>query len=310
MFSLKKILVVGSANVDFVIGVRQAPELGETILCRSFRKTCGGKAVFDALGAKTYVINAEPDGTNINNNAGSTHIEGLQKLAVEKGLDVGFAYDGDADRCLCVDEKGNNSIIVIPGANNLCDVDYLRRNRARFEESDIVLLQMEIPFESVCYAVELASGLHKTVILNPAPAPDSLPDEVYAGLDYLTPNESEFKRLTGCPTDEVEELAVHCKPLLEKGTRNIIITLGSRGALHVNREGHTLYRPPEVQAVDTTAAGDTFNAALARELADGRSTEEAIVFANMASALAVSRVGAQDSIPSYEEVLDFKKRME
>ena len=173
-----------------------------------------------------------------------------------------------------------------------------------------MLLQMEIPFESVCYAVELASGLHKTVILNPAPAPDSLPDEVYAGLDYLTPNESEFKRLTGCPTDEVEELAVHCKPLLEKGTRNIIITLGSRGALHVNREGHTLYRPPEVQAVDTTAAGDTFNAALARELADGRSTEEAIVFANMASALAVSRVGAQDSITSYEEVLDFKKRME
>ena len=167
---------------------------------------------------------------------------------------------------VCVDEKGNNSIIVIPGANNLCDVDYLRRNRARFEESDIVLLQMEIPFESVCYAVELASGLHKTVILNPAPAPDSLPDEVYAGLDYLTPNESEFKRLTGCP--------------------------------------------PKVQAVDTTAAGDTFNAALARELADGRSTEEAIVFANMASALAVSRVGAQDSIPSYEEVLDFKKRME
>ena len=173
-----------------------------------------------------------------------------------------------------------------------------------------MLLQMEIPFESVCYAVELASGLHKTVILNPAPAPDSLPDEVYAGLDYLTPNESEFKRLTGCPTDEVEELAVHCKPLLEKGTRNIIITLGSRGALHVNREGHTLYRPPKVQAVDTTAAGDTFNAALARELADGRSTGEAIVFANMASALAVSRVGAQDSIPSYEEVLDFKKRME
>ena len=81
---------------------------------------------------------------------------------------------------VCVDEKGNNSIIVVPGANNLCDVDYLRRNRARFEESDIVLLQMEIPFESVCYAVELASGLHKTVILNPAPAPDSLPDEVWS----------------------------------------------------------------------------------------------------------------------------------
>lgn len=182
---------------------------------------------------------------------------------------------------VCVDEKGNNSIIVIPGANNLCDVDYLRRNRARFEESDIVLLQMEIPFESVCYAVELASGLHKTVILNPAPAPDSLPDEVYAGLDYLTPNESEFKHLTGCPTDEVEELAVHCKPLLEKGTRNIIITLGSRGALHVNREGHTLLpaRPryrrwiPQRQETPSTRRWPG-------SWRTGRSTEEAIVFAN------------------------------
>jgi len=295
VFSLKKILVVGSANVDFVIGVRQAPELGETILCRSFRKTCGGKGANQAyacgrLGGDTAFLNAvgdDPLGGELVRNLQQANVD-TRAIRTVDGVSTGMAV-------VCVDEKGNNSIIVIPGANNLCDVDYLRRNRARFEESDIVLLQMEIPFESVCYAVELASGLHKTVILNPAPAPDSLPDEVYAGLDYLTPNESEFKRLTGCPTDEVEELAVHCKPLLEKGTRNIIITL---------------YRPPKVQAVDTTAAGDTFNAALARELADGRSTEEAIVFANMASALAVSRVGAQDSIPSYEEVLDFKKRME
>ena len=279
-------------------------------LCRSFRKDLRRKGANQAYacgryGGDTAFLNAvgdDPLGGELVRNLQQANVD-TRAIRTVDGVSTGMAV-------VCVDEKGNNSIIVIPGANNLCDVDYLRRNRARFEESDIVLLQMEIPFESVCYAVELASGLHKTVILNPAPAPDSLPDEVYAGLDYLTPNESEFKRLTGCPTDEVEELAVHCKPLLEKGTRNIIITLGSRGALHVNREGHTLYRPPEVQAVDTTAAGDTFNAALARELADGRSTGEAIVFANMASALAVSRVGAQDSIPSYEEVLDFKKRME
>lgn len=220
MFSLKKILVVGSANVDFVIGVRQAPELGETILCRSFRKTCGGKGANQAyacgrLGGDTAFLNAvgdDPLGGELVRNLQQANVD-TRAIRTVDGVSTGMAV-------VCVDEKGNNSIIVIPGANNLCDVDYLRRNRARFEESDIVLLQMEIPFESVCYAVELASGLHKTVILNPAPAPDSLPDEVYAGLDYLTPNESEFKRLTGCPTDEVEELAVHCKPLLEKGTRN------------------------------------------------------------------------------------------
>ncbi len=216
MFSLKKILVVGSANVDFVIGVRQAPELGETILCRSFRKTCGGKGANQAyacgrLGGDTAFLNAvgdDPLGGELVRNLQQANVD-TRAIRTVDGVSTGMAV-------VCVDEKGNNSIIVIPGANNLCDVDYLRRNRARFEESDIVLLQMEIPFESVCYAVELASGLHKTVILNPAPAPDSLPDEVYAGLDYLTPNESEFKRLTGCPTDEVEELAVHCKPLLER----------------------------------------------------------------------------------------------
>ena len=309
MFSLKKILVVGSANVDFVIGVRQAPELGVNhpvpLLPKDLRRKGANQAyACGRLGGDTAFLNAvgdDPLGGELVRNLQQANVD-TRAIRTVDGVSTGMAV-------VCVDEKGNNSIIVIPGANNLCDVDYLRRNRARFEESDIVLLQMEIPFESVCYAVELASGLHKTVILNPAPAPDSLPDEVYAGLDYLTPNESEFKRLTGCPTDEVEELAVHCKPLLEKGTRNIIITLGSRGALHVNREG-IRFTAAEVQAVDTTAAGDTFNAALARELADGRSTEEAIVFANMASALAVSRVGAQDSIPSYEEVLDFKKRME
>ena len=208
MFSLKKILVVGSANVDFVIGVRQAPELGETILCRSFRKTCGGKGANQAyacgrLGGDTAFLNAvgdDPLGGELVRNLQQANVD-TRAIRTVDGVSTGMAV-------VCVDEKGNNSIIVVPGANNLCDVDYLRRNRARFEESDIVLLQMEIPFESVCYAVELASELHKTVILNPAPAPDSLPDEVYAGLDYLTPNESEFKRLTGCPTDEVEELAV------------------------------------------------------------------------------------------------------
>ena len=206
MFSLKKILVVGSANVDFVIGVRQAPELGETILCRSFRKTCGGKGANQAyacgrLGGDTAFLNAvgdDPLGGELVRNLQQANVD-TRAIRTVDGVSTGMAV-------VCVDEKGNNSIIVIPGANNLCDVDYLRRNRARFEESDIVLLQMEIPFESVCYAVELASGLHKTVILNPAPAPDSLPDEVYAGLDYLTPNESEFKRLTGCPTDEVLSL--------------------------------------------------------------------------------------------------------
>lgn len=296
--------------MDFVIGVKKTPEQGETVLCRSFQRSFGGKGANQAyacgrLGGKTAFLNAVGDDP-----LGHELVQNLQKVNVdtsavhmERGASTGIAM-------VCVDGDGDNSIIVIPGANNACDVDYLKRNRRCFEESDLVLLQMEIPFESVCYAIEEAHELHKTVILNPAPAPDSLPDTIYARLDYLTPNESEFRHLTGCPAEDETTLATYCGPLLEKGTRNIIITLGGRGALLVNREGCKLFPPPKVQVVDTTAAGDTFNAALARKLAEGCSTEEAIIFANVASALAVSKAGAQASIPSYEEVMAFKEHLE
>ena len=309
-FSVKKILVIGSANVDFVIGVERTPEQGETILCRSFRKSFGGKGANQAyacgrLGGDAAFLNAVGDDT-----LGRDMVQNLRKAGVdtdairlEKGEPTGMAV-------VCVDQEGNNSIIVVPGANRCCDIEYLKQNQAYFEDCDIVLLQMEIPYESVCYAVDVASKLHKTVILNPAPAPESLPDSIYEKLDYLTPNESEFKKLTGCPTEREEDLIAYCGQLLDKGTRNVIITLGGRGALLVNRNGHRLYPPPKVKTVDTTAAGDTFNAALARKLADGCSAGEAIVFANYASALAVSKPGAQDSVPSYEEVLTFKGSVE
>lgn len=124
---------------------------------------------------------------------------------------------------------GDNAILVVPGANQRCDVEYLQQNRDLFLHSDIVLLQMEIPRESVFYAVRLARELGKTVILNPAPAPEGLPEDIYGALDLITPNETEFKQLTGCPTDQVEDILLYSRRILDKGTKHVLVTLGSPG---------------------------------------------------------------------------------
>lgn len=307
---MKKIVVIGSANIDFVIGVEEMPALGETILCKSFEKMPGGKGANQAyacgrLGGDTAFLNVVGK-----DDLGCALIENMKRAHVrtEAIRQTGQAYTGMA--MVCVNAMGENHIIVIPGANNCCDIPYLESKRRYIQDSDIVLLQMEIPLESVCYAVRLAKSLGKTVILNPAPAPACLPEDIYRDLDFLTPNESEFKKLTGCPNDQIEEIACYGRKLLDQGVRHVVVTLGARGALLIDGDGARLFEPPEVEVVDTTAAGDTFNAALARKLAEGCPCGEAIRFANYASALAVSRPGAQPSIPSYQEVVAFIDRRE
>lgn len=307
---MKKVLVIGSANVDFVIGVKDMPVVGETILCKSFERTLGGKGANQAyacgrLGADTVFLNVvgkDDFGNALIQNLKMANVS-TEAVRQNEGTSTGMAV-------ICVNSTGNNSIIVIPGANNCCDTDYLDQNRRCFEECDIVLLQMEIPLESVCYAVRLAKSLGKTVILNPAPVPDHIPEDIYQGLDFITPNESEFKRLTGCPGETIEDIVGCSHVLLDLGVKQIVVTLGERGAILINREGHKVYPPLEIQVIDTTAAGDTFNAAFVRKLADGATCDEALVFANYASALTVSKPGAQASIPSYLEVLDFINRGE
>lgn len=302
---MEKILVIGSANVDFVVDVEDMPALGETLLCKEFQKVPGGKGANQAyacgrLGGDTMFLSVVG-----RDELGDALIENLKRANVcTKAIrQAGQANTGMA--IVYVDHAGDNSIVVVPGANSLCDVAYLEQNLRYIEDSSIVLLQMEIPFESVCYAVRRAKALGKTVILNPAPVPEYIPEDIYQGLDFITPNESEFKRLTGCPSEELEDIAAYGQKLLAQGVRHVIVTLGGRGAILITQEGWQCYPPPSVKVVDTTAAGDTFNAALARKLAEGCTPQEAIQFANYASALAVSKPGAQPSIPSYAEVVQF-----
>lgn len=297
---MKKILVIGSSNLDYVIRVGEMPAVGETLLGKSLERIPGGKGANQAcacgrLGGDTAFLSAV--GT-----------DGLGEVVLENLVAAGVDCSHVA-RCpgstgmavIYVNDAGNNSIVVVAGANAACDRDYLAKTWGLVEQADIVIAQMEIPHDAVAEVMRRAHGMGKVTILNPAPAPDSLPADLYPCLHYITPNETELQKLTGMPVDTAEDAGAAAAVLLERGVGQVVVTLGEKGALLKSRTREQLFPALPVQAVDTTAAGDTFNGAMAVRLAEGASIEEAIAFANAASALAVSRKGAQTSIPSRAE---------
>ena len=202
--------------------------------------------------------------------------------------------------------QGREQLIVVSGANARCDVDYLKAQRALFHDCDLLLLQMEIPLESVVYAAKKAKSLGKTVILNPAPVPENFPEELFQYADYLTPNEVELFKLANMKAgSSMAEVLQAGKRLLRKGANRLLVTLGGKGALYLGKNEERLFAPPEVPVIDTTAAGDTFNAAFAVKLAEGWNVGKAVNYANCASSVTVSRKGAQTSIPTAYQVQEF-----
>lgn len=295
----KGILVIGSLNMDLSIDLAKMPVTGETILGRGIAYKAGGKGANQACAAGKLGGRVRMLGCVGQDEFGQKLVKSLSESGVEtdyikesRDLPTGTAV-------IYVDDNGDNSIVVIPGANMACDIEYLKEQDEQFHWCDYVVLQMEIPYEAVWYSVKRAKELGKTVILNPAPAPDEIPEEILSLVDYLTPNETEIIALNGKSKDDIREGA---EKLLSRGVSNVIATLGDRGALLVNRYGETFYPARKVVSVDTTAAGDCFNGAMVAALAEGQSEAEAILFANMASSIAVTRKGAQESLPIREEV--------
>lgn len=302
---MRKIVVVGSANIDLVARVEEMPRKGETIRAISYDQIPGGKGANQACAAGklggdcTFLGMVGNDGLSEllldslrGSNVDISHVETLD------GVSTGTAI-------ITVNAAGENSIIIIAGANAMCGQEYFAKNRAVLDAADIVLTQLEIPLDDVYQMLQDAKKCGKVTILNPAPAPSSLPDEVLASLDYITPNETELASITGMPTDTMEEISAAAEMLLQKGVKNVIVTVGSRGAYLCNDNEHRLFPAMPVSPVDTTAAGDTFNAGLAVALAEGRVLADAIVFANASAALSVTRKGAQTSVPSRDEVDHF-----
>ena len=203
---------------------------------------------------------------------------------------------------IAVDDNGDNSIIIIAGTNGLVTKEVIDENAQIIRESDIVIMQLEIPLEVVEYVKELALEAGKTVIVDPAPAVSGIPESFWQGIDYIKPNETELAILTGEKMSTEDELVKGARKMIEKGVKNVIVTLGGDGCLFVTADTAELFPSNKVKAVDTTAAGDSFTAAFALALSQGADYKEAIRLGQKVSSIAVTRKGAQTSIPSMEEV--------
>lgn len=225
----------------------------------------------------------------------------------ESGVDARYIEEGEKSTGIAkiiVEENGQNRILVVAGANSEVDKAYIDRHLDVIKECDIVVAQLEIPVETVAYALAKAKEFGKMTILNPAPARE-LDDEIIKNSDLIIPNESELALITGMPTETEEEIKKAGEKLLDMGVSNLIVTLGSKGSLLLNRETCEFHLAYKVKAIDTTAAGDSFIGGLVRELKDNN-VGEAIEFATKVSAIAVTRKGAQTSIPTIEEVENFE----
>lgn len=301
----KKILVIGSLNMDMVIPVKELPQKGETILGGSPDYIPGGKGANQACAAGKLGGAVTMLGKVGRDSMGRT----LKENLAAAGVDVSHVEETpDAPTGMAViyvSESGSNSIVVIPGANGLCDAAYIEANEDLIAAHDIIVLQLEIPYDGVFRAIRLAKKHGRLVVLNPAPAPDSLPPEIIASLDYFTPNETEMGRIAGLPVGNTKEAVAAGKKLVEAGVGTVLATLGEAGALLVTGETAQVIPTLRVRAVDTTAAGDTFNGAFVTALAEGKSEAEAIAFGNRAAAISVTRKGAQTSIPTRKEVEEY-----
>ncbi len=290
---MKKILVIGSLNLDMVTQVRHIPVVGETIIGGELEQNPGGKGANQTymaarLGAPVAMLGAVGDdaGADILIKSLSGAGADVSRLLRKKGKNTGMAM-------ICVDTEGNNSIIVIPGANAAFTKADIDGNMDLIEKSDIIVLQMEIPVETVAYAALKAKGCGKYVILDPAPAPEDFPADLYPLVDVLKPNETELSILTGLAHADIH-LGRAVEILRSRGALNVLVTLGEKGVYLNGIEcGEVQIPAKKVKVVDTTAAGDAFSAALAVGLAGGSSLEEAARYAVEIAALAVTRKGAQ-----------------
>lgn len=296
-----KIVVIGSINMDIVIEAGHFPQVGETLLGEQVRFSPGGKGANQAvaaarLGADTAMIGAVGDDVFGQELLRTLRADGVDVIGVKQiqGTATGIASIYVAE--------GDNSIVVVPGANYKVKPADIDRGESLLQQADIVLLQLEIPVETVVYAAKKAKLLGKTVVLNPAPA-QPLPEELFGLVDYMTPNQTELSRYTGQNAcGEALERAM--RRMKDMGVVHVITTLGAQGSAYLADDGRLRKLPGyKVPVVDTTGAGDCYNAGLALSVAAGQSLEEAVGFASLVSALAVTKFGAQAGMPTKAETM-------
>ena len=302
-----RILVVGSSNTDMIIKLDRIPRPGETILGGAFVIAAGGKGANQAVGAAraggqvTFIARVGQD------MFGEQAVAGLVTDGINADHVTRDKTSPSGVALIFVAKDGENSIAVAGGANaNLSNAD-VRKAKAAFAGASVLVMQLETPLESVQAAADLAAKAGVRVILNPAPA-QPLPDKLLKCVSILTPNETEAELLTGIAVSDAATAAAAAAKLCVRGVQTVIITLGARGAYVATESGGQLVPGFKVKAVDTTAAGDIFNGALAVAIAEGKPLELAVRFANAAAAISVTRLGAQPSAPTRREIERFLEK--
>lgn len=298
----KKIVVIGSANTDMVVKTDELPAHGETKLGDYFIMNSGGKGANQAvtvarLGGDLIFI------TKVGNDIfGEYTITGLRKEKIDTDLVLVDKNTPSGVALIMVDKEGENYIVVAPGANSKLSPNDIYQVKDTIVESEIILIQLEIPIVSISAIIEIAKTTGQKVILNPAPA-QRLGSDLLDGLFLITPNETEASLLTGIPVKEELTARKAAQIIHDKGVQNVIITLGAQGAYLHNGTTSRIIHGKKVKAIDTTAAGDVFNGAMAVAISEGMNLEDAVGFANSAAAIAVTRLGAQSSVPFRNEIL-------
>ena len=295
------IVVFGSINMDLVVRTPRLPTPGETLTGHTFFTAPGGKGANQAvacarLGAPTRMVGRVGDDLFGEQLRASLRSFGVQ----DDGVLTTPGPSGVA--LIAVDDLAENTIVIVPGANGSVSIADIPRLEAVLDGARILLVQLEVPIETVVAAARAAHTRGVTVILDPAPALP-LPDELYALADIITPNEHEAATLTGIAVRDDQGAIAAARALIARGARRVAIKLGARGALTADTEGEQFWSSFTVTPVDTVAAGDAFNGGLAVALSEGRSFDEAIRWGLAAGALSVTRHGAQPSMPERNEVL-------
>ncbi|APZ93017.1 ribokinase [Fuerstiella marisgermanici] len=296
------ILVVGSINMDLVARCSRLPLPGETLFGTSLHEISGGKGANQAVGAARLNANVSLIGRLGDDGFSSTLRNNLAEncVSVDHLLQTEDCSSGVA--IINVEDSGQNCITVIPGANGRLTPDDIHTCESAFADASILMLQLEVPLETVLAAIALAKKHNVPVILDPAPALESFPAELL-NVDYACPNETEASLLTGLPVNSVAEAEAAAKKLCALGVKHSIVTLGERGVVCCDQNGNLHHaKPPTVTVVDTTAAGDAFAAAFAVQVSQQRPIAEALSFACAAGAIAASREGAQPGMPTQADV--------
>lgn len=300
------IVVVGSINMDLVVNVAAMPKPGETVSSNSFAQQPGGKGANQAvtcakLGAQTTMIGRL--GKDIFGDALYQH---MSAVGVDMGCIISTETAPTGVALITVDATGENSIVLVPGANAEVSEGDILRNRSIIESANVLLAQFEIPLLTVESAFELARSKGVTTILNPAPAYE-VSDSLLRNTSIITPNEHELGIVAGVATADLNGIRKAAAALLARGVGAVVVTLGAEGSLAFTRETEIAQKAYPNKAVDTTAAGDSFTGALAVALTEGKELAEALDFASRVASLTITKPGAQNSLPSRVEVEEFIK---